>query len=106
ASKNLEFIKQCEAQLPKGKKFSRFRADSASYQAEIFNYCEENNILFSITAKKEKRVFETIKNIKDEKWQSFFQREKIAEFIHTMQGINKAFRMIVIKKTIHLTFRI
>jgi len=37
ASKNLEFIKQCEAQLPKGKKFSRLRAEGASYQAEIFN---------------------------------------------------------------------
>ena len=36
-SKNLEFIKQCEAQLPKGKKFSRLRAEGASYQAEIFN---------------------------------------------------------------------
>ena len=33
ASKNLEFIKQCELQLPLGVKFDRFRADSASYQA-------------------------------------------------------------------------
>ena len=100
ASKNLEFIKQCELQLPKGKKFDRFRADSASYQADIFNYCEERDILFSVTAKKNKNIFNLIKRIKDEEWQTFSKREKIAEFTHTMQNTNKAFRMIVIKKDI------
>ncbi len=100
ASRNLEFIKQCELQLPKGKKFDRFRADSASYQADIFNYCEERDILFSVTAKKNKNIFNLIKRIKDEEWQTFSKREKIAEFTHTMQNTNKAFRMIVIKKDI------
>ena len=100
ADKNLEFIKQCALQLPIGVKFNRFRADSASYQADIFNYCEEENILFSVTAKKNKNVFESIKNIKDDKWQTFSKREKIAEFIHTMIDTNSAFRMIVIKKDI------
>ncbi len=100
ADKNLEFIKQCALQLPIGVKFNRFRADSASYQADIFNYCEEENILFTVTAKKNKNVFESIKNIKDDKWQTFSKREKIAEFIHTMIDTNSAFRMIVIKKDI------
>ena len=100
ASKNLEFIKQCELQLPLGKKFDRFRADSASYQANIFNYCEEKNILFTVTAKKNRSMFNSIKNIKDEEWQSFSKREKIAEFTHTMQDTDNAFRMIVIKKDI------
>jgi hypothetical protein len=45
-SKNLEFIKQCILQLPMSKKFDRFRSDSVSYQADIFNYCEDKNILF------------------------------------------------------------
>ena len=100
ASKNLEFIKQCELQLPLGVKFDRFRADSASYQADIFNYCEERNILFSVTAKKNKNMFDSIKRIKDKEWQTFSKREKIAEFIHTMQDTEYAFRMIVIKKDI------
>jgi len=100
ASKNLEFIKQCVLQLPLGKKFDRFRADSASYQADIFNYCEEKNILFTVTAKKNKNVFDSIKSIKDEAWQTFSKREKIAEFTHTMQDTDNAFRMIVIKKDI------
>jgi len=100
ASKNLEFIKQCALQLPLGKRFDRFRADSASYQADIFNYCEEKNILFTVTAKKNTNVFESIKSIKDEAWQTFSKREKLAEFTHTMQDTNNAFRMIVIKKDI------
>ena len=100
ASKNLEFIKQCQAQLPLGKKFDRFRADSASYQAEIFNYCEKKNICFTVTAKKNKNVFDSIKSIEDKKWKQFSKREKVAEFIHTMQDTNNSFRMIVIKKDI------
>jgi hypothetical protein len=100
ASKNLEFIKQCELQLPLGKKFDRFRADSASYQAEIFNYCEEKNILFTVTAKKNKNIFDSIKCIKDSQWQILSKREKVAEFTHTMQDTKNAFRMIVIKKDI------
>jgi len=100
ASNNLEFLKQCELQLPIDKKFDRFRADSASYQAELFNYCEEKNILFTVTAKKNKSMFNSIKSIKDEVWQTFSKREKIAEFTHTMQDTNNAFRMIVIKKDI------
>jgi len=100
ASKNLEFIKQCVLQLPFGKKFDRFRADSASYQADIFNYCEEKNMLFTVTAKKNKNVFDSIRSIKDNEWTNFSKREKIAEFTHTMQDTNNAFRMIVIKKDI------
>lgn len=100
ASKNLEFIKQCVLQLPMGKKFDRFRADSASYQANIFNYCEDKNILFTVTAKKNKNVFDSIKSIKDKEWQTFSKREKVAEFTHTMQDTDNAFRMVVIKKDI------
>lgn len=100
ASKNLEFIKQCQGQLPIGVKFDRFRADSASYQAAIFNHCDKENILFTVTAKKNKNVFDSIKDIKDDTWQFFSKREKVSEFTHTMQDTDNAFRMIVIKKDI------
>ncbi|MEA3384320.1 MAG: IS1380 family transposase [Campylobacterota bacterium] len=102
ASKNLEFIKQCEEQLPHGVKFDRFRADSASYQADIFNYCdnEEKKILFTVTAKKDTSVFKSIKSIEDKDWKQFSKREKVSEFIHTMTDTDNAFRMIVIKKDI------
>ena len=100
ASNNLEFIKQCQLQLPKGVRFDRFRADSASYQADIFNYCDKEEILFTVTAKKNKNVFESIYEINDDGWQQFTKREKVAEFVHAMQDTDNAFRMIVIKKDI------
>jgi len=43
ASRNLEFIKDCETHLPKGHPIAHVRLDSAGYQADIFNYCEETS---------------------------------------------------------------
>lgn len=100
ANENLEFIKQCQLQLPSGVKFDRVRIDSAGYQAAIFNHCDRENMLFTITAKKNKNVLDSIKEIKDNEWEEFSKREKIAEFTHTMIDTDNAFRMIVIKKDI------
>ena len=36
--------------MPKGKRIGYIRADAASYQAEIFNYCEERRIKYAIGA--------------------------------------------------------
>ena len=36
----LEFIEYCIEQMPKGKRIAALRADSAAYQAAIFNWCE------------------------------------------------------------------
>jgi hypothetical protein len=41
ADDNLGFFKSCEAQLPQEKKFTYLRADAASYQAALFNYCNK-----------------------------------------------------------------
>jgi len=100
AKENLEFIKQCQEQLPIGVKFKRVRIDSAGYQASIFNHCDKENMLFTVTAKKNKNVFDSIKDIKDDAWQQYSKREEVAEFTHTMQDTDSAFRMIVIKKNI------
>ena len=100
AKENLEFIKQCQKQLPLGVKFDRVRIDSAGYQAAIFNYCDKENMLFTVTAKKNTNVFESITDIKDDEWTHFSKREQVAEFTHAMQDTDNAFRMIVIKKDI------
>ena len=100
ASKNLEFIKSCALQLPIGKKFDRFRADSASYQAEIFNYCNKENILFTISGQKDSSVVREINSIKEDDWEVLSPKEHITEFMHTMGEADNAFRMIVIKKNI------
>lgn len=100
ASKNLEFIKACAMQLPIGTAFNRFRADSASYQAEIFNYCDKENILFTVSGQKDSSVVYEIDKLKEDDWEVLSPKEHIAEFMHTMGEADNAFRMIVIKKNI------
>ena len=50
ADHNLGFMQRCEAQLPKEKKITYVRADSASYQAKLFDYCEDNHVIYTIGA--------------------------------------------------------
>jgi hypothetical protein len=45
-ARNLEFLKYCERQMPKGKKIKAFWADSAVYQADVINYCQEKKIVY------------------------------------------------------------
>ena len=48
AARNLEFVQACERKMPKGKRIKAVRADSAAYQADVFNYCEETHKVFAI----------------------------------------------------------
>ena len=50
ADNNLTFVKRCEEQLPKESKLQYLRADSASYQAKLFDYCEDKGIIYTIGA--------------------------------------------------------
>src|SRR5262249_56652651 len=50
AARNLEFVQACERKMPKGKRIKAVRADSAAYQADVFNYCEENHKIYEIGA--------------------------------------------------------
>ncbi len=105
ADNNLTFVKRCEDQLPKESKLQYLRADSASYQAKLFDYCEDNDITYTIGANLDRSVLNSIKEIKQ--WETMRSvdgkthhvNEEVAEFIHTMQHTNHSFRLIVSKKT-------
>ena len=105
ADNNLTFVKRCEDQLPKESKLKYLRADSASYQAKLFDYCEDNDITYTIGANLDRSVLNSIKEIKQ--WETMRSvdgkthhvNEEVAEFIHTMQHTNHSFRLIVSKKT-------
>ena len=56
AAGNREFLQACERNMPKGKKITAMRADSAAYQAAIFNYCEETGKVFAIGADRDAAV--------------------------------------------------
>ena len=97
AARNLQFIKHCIRQLPKGKSITALRSDSAAYQAEIFNYCEAEDIRFAIGADLDEAVVKAIGTIPDTDWRPY-KSGYIAETIHCMNKTKKAFRLIVIRR--------
>lgn len=106
ADHNLSFIQRCEEQLPREYSIGRVRADSASYQAGIFNYCEQKGITFMIGARLNRPVREAIESIKE--WHPLVEKEgkehhyqeMVGECLHTMGATHKAFRLIVVKKRV------
>ncbi len=69
-----------------------------TYQAEVFNYCDDNNINFAIGGQLDKSVVKQINQISN--WEELSKYEDIGEFIHTMTHTKNAFRMIVIRRNI------
>ncbi len=106
ADNNLSFLKRCQEQLPKDKVLSFFRADSASYQATLFNYCNTHHITYTVGAHLDRSVYANIQKLKT--WETLqikegtahHLKEEVSEFIHTMQDTDHAFRMIVVKKRV------
>ena len=83
--------------MPKGKKIAAVRADSAAYQAGVFNYCEETGKVFAIGADLDAAVKAAIAAIPEAEWKTFRDGE-IAETVHCMNKTNKAFRLIVMRR--------
>jgi len=106
ANENSSFVKRCEAQLPPEKKIAYLRADSASYQAELFNYCQKQNIVYLIGGRLDGPTLKGIesigewKTLSQKKGESHHYDEMVGEFLHTMHESDHAFRLIVIKKRI------
>ena len=106
ADHNLSFIERCINQLPSGRTLAYIRADAASYQHELFDYCDERGITYTIGAHLDSSVLESIQEIKE--WntlkevdgKSHHLQEEVAEFIHTMNESKNAFRLIVVRKRI------
>ena len=91
-SRNLEFIRQCAARMPAGKGIGFLRSDSAAYQAEVFNWCEENGIKFAIGGDLDDAVKSLIRAISASDWLPY-QDGHIAEAVHCMNRTEKAFRL-------------
>jgi hypothetical protein len=97
AARNLEFLIYCQRQMPKGKKIKAFRADSASYQADIINYCDKEGIDYAIGADLDEAVLRAIYSIAEPSW-SPYKDGHIAETVHCMNRTHKSFRIIVVRR--------
>jgi len=106
ADHNLTFIERCIEQLPRTQALECVRADSASYQHKLFDYCDTHGIVYTVGAHLDSSVLENINEI--DVWEtmtlhdgkSHHLKEEVAEFIHTMNDSDNAFRLIVVKKQI------
>ncbi len=96
ATKNLEFIKACEARLPTGHRIAHVRLDSAGYQADVVNYCEDTGKTFAIGGRLDAPTLQAIAEIPEANWKTYADCA-VAETVHSMGETKKAFRLIVVK---------
>jgi len=101
----LEALQHPETLLPLDKRIKYFRSDSAAYQAKIIDYCNDNDIYYTITADKDVSVMSAIMDIPSKAWKHLHDRidgfktgREVAETIHTMNDSNHSFRLIVIRE--------
>jgi hypothetical protein len=94
-ARNLEFLKSCVSQMPRGKRIARFRADSASYQAKIIDYCIDNGIEFAIGADLDGSVLKSLSSV--EEWREYGDG-LIGETSHSMNASRHPFRLIAVKR--------
>jgi hypothetical protein len=92
-----EFYLRCKRRMLWGKKIGYYRADSASYQADLFNQLEEDGVKYAITADQDKAVKLVIALIAEEDWKEAVRGcgYELAETVHCMNGTKRAFRLVV-----------
>ena len=91
------FYRECKVRMPKGKTIGYYRADSASYQADLINDLEEDTVKWAITADMDNAVKAVIAAIADKQWREPILGcgYEIAETVHTMNQTKKAFRLVI-----------
>lgn len=105
----LNFLKETVAQLPKTVKQIYVRSDSAWYQREVIDYCEENGYGFAITADKDEAVKAALSLVHADDWKQInapadpddderYVREWACESVHTMNESTQAYRIIFLRK--------
>jgi hypothetical protein len=94
---HLAFYVACKTRLPQGKRIARYRADSASYQAELINELESDPVRWAITADQDVAVKAVMAGLAPGAWQEPEQGcgYQVAETVHTMNETKAAFRLII-----------
>ena len=92
-----EFYRQCKERVPEGKRIGFYRADSASYQAELINDLEGDQVFWAITADQDAAVKRLIEAIGPKEWHEPAAGcgYEIAETVHAMNRTRGAFRLII-----------
>ena len=84
-----------------GQELKAVRIDSAGYMSDIVNYCDEENIHYTIVADHNSAVMERVASIPETDWQTFHDRKgidwgwEIAETKYVMGKSKRASRLII-----------
>lgn len=93
------FIKTCQRSMPQGREIDYLRSDSAFYQADVINWCYDNEKKFTITADKDAAVVAALQTIRD--WKPLCDRKgeatdrEVGTAIHIMRDTPRPFLLIV-----------
>jgi len=102
-AKNLEFIKKCVSNLPKGVKLKNLRIDCAGYQKSIIQYCDENQIHFTIRAMMSQTLKSYINSLDEEQWEPVLNSDGSESTMfshrttHTISDYKQPFTLIIQK---------
>lgn len=105
----LSFLKETLAQLPPEVTEVKVRSDSAWYQAEVLDFCEDQGHGFCMGGDLDEAVKQGIMAIREEDWgrihgcadpadQEDYVREWACETVHTLNDSKHAYRLLVIRK--------
>jgi len=94
---NLEVLKRCVGMMPKGKRIKYFRSDSAAYQAELLDWCEDQGIEYAVGADLDSAVRENIASLPASAWRAI-EGGQLAETVHSMNASRHSFRLLVVKR--------
>ena len=94
----VEFIKECRRNY--SQEIKLVRSDSAGWQKDVVDYCNKEEIGFTITADHTEPVLEAIKSIPEEQWQRGIDKEgvkenyEIAETIYLFGAKKREIRLV------------
>jgi hypothetical protein len=98
----VDFIKECLSRMPEGTRIANFRSDSAAYNHEVTDFCQEKGIFYAIGADWDEAVKRAYFAIPEDSWMQFItpnsRREReVAETVHTFNKGKTSFRLIFIR---------
>ncbi|MHB8930944.1 MAG: IS1380 family transposase [Melioribacteraceae bacterium] len=98
----VEFIKSCRKNYPQAIKM--VRSDSAGWQKEIVDYCQEEGLDYTITTDQTEGLLEVIKSIPEEEWTRTIDKDGIKDNYEVAEteyrfGSKKRTVRIAVKRT-------
>jgi hypothetical protein len=105
----LNLLKDALAQLPKGVTQVYVRSDSAWYQKDVLDYCEENGLGLAITVDKDEAVKAALALMNEDDWKRInmpadpdapeqYVREWACESVHAMNESKYSYRILFLRK--------